>query len=74
MAETENNITVVLDTNLTEELVEEGFVREIISKIQTMRKEANFEVMDTIEFYYNKNERIANIIAKHQTLISYNFV
>lgn len=70
MAETENNITVVLDTNLTEELVEEGFVREIISKIQTMRKEANFEVMDTIEFYYNRNERIANIIAKHQTLIS----
>lgn len=55
-------ITVVIDTNLTEELIEEGFVREIISKIQTMRKEANFEVMDNITVYQDENDKIANII------------
>ena len=48
---TDNGITVVLDTNLTPELLEEGFVREIISKIQTMRKEAGFEVMDQIAYH-----------------------
>ena len=45
------NVTVVLDTKLTPELIEEGFVREIISKVQTMRKEAGFEVMDQIVIY-----------------------
>ena len=48
VTESDNDIAVVLDTNLTPELIEEGFVREIISKIQTMRKEAGFEVMDKI--------------------------
>ena len=48
----DNGITVVLDTNLSPELLEEGFVREIISKIQTMRKEADFEVMDRIKVTY----------------------
>ncbi len=47
-------MTVVLDTNLTPELIEEGFVREMISKIQTMRKEAGFEVMDQIVVYADK--------------------
>ncbi len=56
-----NEITVVLDTNLTKELIEEGFVRELISKIQTMRKEADFEVMDQIVVYHDKNEKIASI-------------
>lgn len=56
-----NEITVVLDTNLTKELIEEGFVRELISKIQTMRKEADFEVMDQIVVYHDKNENIATI-------------
>ncbi|WP_099469272.1 isoleucine--tRNA ligase [Konateibacter massiliensis] len=56
-----NEITVVLDTNLTAELIEEGFVRELISKIQTMRKEADFEVMDKIVIYHDKNEKIAEI-------------
>lgn len=56
-----NEITVVLDTNLTEELIEEGFIRELISKIQTMRKEAGFEVMDKIIIYHDKNEKIAKI-------------
>ena len=48
VTEADSDITVVLDTNLTPELIEEGFVREIISKVQTMRKEAGFEVMDKI--------------------------
>ncbi len=65
VSESDKNITIVLDTNLTEELLEEGFVREIISKIQTMRKEAEFEVLDKITVYYSDNEKIANIIAKN---------
>ena len=59
---TDNYLTVVLDTNLTPELVEEGFVREIISKIQTMRKEAGFEVMDHIAVYQDDNDRIAGLL------------
>ena len=51
VTETDGDTSVVLDTNLTSELIEEGFVREIISKIQTMRKEAGFEVMDKIHVY-----------------------
>ena len=60
---TENygEVTVVLDCNLTDELVEEGFVREVISKIQTMRKEAGFEVTDHITVYHKDNEKIAAI-------------
>ncbi len=65
VSESDNEITVVLDTNLTEELIEEGFVREIISKIQTMRKEAGFEVMDTITVYHDKNEKIAQLFEKN---------
>lgn len=65
VTEGDNTVTVVLDTNLTPELVEEGFVREIISKIQTMRKEAGFEVMDKIVIYYNANEKVADIFAKY---------
>ena len=52
VSENDNGITVVLDTNLSEELLEEGFVREIISKVQTMRKEAGFEVTDKIKISY----------------------
>ena len=61
----DNTVTVVLDTNLTPELIEEGFVREIISKIQTMRKEAGFEVMDHIAVSYEADERITGIFDKH---------
>ena len=57
VSESDNGITVVLDTNLTEELLEEGFVRELISKIQTMRKEADFEVTDKIKLYYQGTEK-----------------
>ena len=58
-------VTVVLDTNLTEELIEEGFVREIISKIQTMRKEAGFEVMDTIIVYTEGNSMIEELMKRN---------
>ena len=57
----DNGITVVLDTNLSPELLEEGFVREIISKIQTMRKEAGFEVMDKIVVYAHGNDKIQDV-------------
>ena len=60
-AQSANQITVVLDTNLTPELIEEGFVREIISKIQTMRKEADFEVMDRIAVTFESEDKLAEI-------------
>ena len=62
VSESDNNITVVLDTKLSDELIEEGFVREIISKIQTMRKEADFQVMDKIVVNVDKNDTIKAII------------
>ncbi len=65
VTEGDNTVTVVLDTNLTPELVEEGFVREIISKIQTMRKEADFEVMDQITIYYQADEKVTDIFRKY---------
>lgn len=70
ISEADNTVTVVLDTHLTEELIEEGFVYEVISKIQTMRKEADYEVMDHIEVVVDKNEKIAGIIAKNQAMIA----
>jgi len=66
VTEGDNTVTVVLDTNLTLELVEEGFVRELISKIQTMRKEAGFEVMDKISIYYHADEKVADIFNKYE--------
>ena len=65
----DGDITVVLDTNLTPELVEEGFMREIISKIQTMRKEAGFEVMDKITVYSDGNDKIAELISKNEDTV-----
>ena len=65
VTEEDRNVTVVLDTNLTPELIEEGFVREIISKIQTMRKEAGFEVLDRIKVYHQGNEVIEGIFARN---------
>ena len=64
MAESEGDMTVVLDTNLTPELIEEGFVREVISKIQTMRKEAGYEVTDRIAVTYAAGEKLAAIIQR----------
>jgi isoleucyl-tRNA synthetase len=63
--EGDNTVTVVLDTNLTPELIEEGFVRELISKLQTMRKEAGFEVMDRIKISYKADGKVADIFAAH---------
>ena len=70
MSENDNGITVVLDTNLSEELLEEGFVREIISKIQTMRKEADFEVMDKIEVTYEGTEKAEKVFADNADVIA----
>ena len=69
VSDTEYETTVVLDTNLTPELVEEGFVREIISKIQTMRKEAGFEVMDHIRVYFAQNDKIKALVESNNAEI-----
>ena len=65
VTESDNSVTVVLDTNLTPELIEEGFVRELISKIQTMRKEAGFEVMDHIAITFKADEKVTAIFEKY---------
>ncbi|MGN0329188.1 MAG: isoleucine--tRNA ligase [Lachnospira sp.] len=65
VANSDKGITVVMDTNLTPELIEEGFVREIVSKIQTMRKDAGFEVMDRITVYVSGNDKLAEIMNKN---------
>ena len=70
VSESDRDVTVVLDTNLTPELVEEGFVREIISKLQTMRKEAGFEVQDHIRVYYGNNEKISSVFERNRDLIA----
>ncbi|SDB23070.1 Isoleucyl-tRNA synthetase [Pseudobutyrivibrio sp. YE44] len=70
VADGDNYVTVVLDTNLSEELLEEGFVREIVSKIQTMRKEADFEVMDRIVVAYSGTEKANGIFAKNRDAIA----
>ena len=66
ISESDGETSVVLDTNLTPELIEEGFVREIISKIQTMRKEAGFEVMDKIVVYAHGNDKIQDVMKAHE--------
>ena len=66
VSESDGETSVVLDTNLTPELIEEGFVREIISKIQTMRKEAGFEVMDKIVVYAHGNDKIQDVMKAHK--------
>ena len=70
VTEQDNNTTVVLDTNLTEELIEEGFVLEVISKIQTMRKDSGFEVMDRILVGIKNNDKLAEIVKKNEEAIS----
>ncbi len=65
VSQTDHGVTVVLDTNLTPALLEEGFVREIISKVQTMRKEAGFEVTDHITVYEDGNDKIKEIMSKY---------
>ncbi len=70
VSESYGGITVVLDTNLTDALIEEGFVYEIISKIQTMRKEADFEVTDHIKVYLDTKDKITQIVETNQSIIS----
>ncbi len=70
VAQADKDVTVVLDTNLTTELLEEGFSAEVISKIQTMRKDAGFEVMDHISVSVTGNNKIADIVRKNASAIS----
>ena len=70
VSQEDNRMTVVLDTNLTDELIEEGFVYELISKIQTMRKEADFEVTDHIRVSINGNEKLAGLAQRNSAAIS----
>ncbi|WP_026478859.1 isoleucine--tRNA ligase [Alkaliphilus transvaalensis] len=67
--ETENNLFVILDTTLTQDLLDEGFAREFISKVQQMRKNSNFEVTDQIKVYFNGDEEISNAIAAFKDYI-----
>ena len=70
VTEADGGVTVVLDKTLTPELIEEGFVRELVSKIQTMRKEAGFEVMDRITVYASGNDKIKEVMDKNSDSIS----
>ncbi len=69
VTEADNTVTVVLDTNLTDALVEEGFVYEVISKVQTMRKDSGFEVMDHIKVYISGNDTIVSVVQKNEKAI-----
>lgn len=69
VANSDKGITIVMDTNLTPELIEEGFVRELVSKIQTMRKDAGFEVMDRIQVYTSGNPKIAELMQRNAAQI-----
>ena len=66
VSDSDHGVTVVLDTNLTPELLEEGFVREVISKVQTMRKDAGFEVMDHIQLYVKDHDKVKDIVQKNE--------
>ncbi|MBQ8972927.1 MAG: isoleucine--tRNA ligase [Clostridia bacterium] len=70
VAETDRDMTVVIDTMLTPALIEKGFVREVISKLQTMRKEAGFDVVDRIHVTYKTTDTLANVIAANQSAIA----
>lgn len=83
ISEENSKFTVVLDIRLSEDLLEEGFIRELVSKVQTMRKEAGFEVVDHIELFVSNNDKLINIIKKNETIfkdeilcdkITYNFI
>jgi isoleucyl-tRNA synthetase len=65
VTDTDGKITVVLETKLTDELIEEGFVRELVSKLQNMRKDSGFEVMDHINVYVSDNDKIADIFSRN---------
>ena len=70
VTEADNAVTVVLDTNLTEELIEEGFMYEVISKIQTMRKDSGFEVMDRIKVVVSGSDKVSKVVLKNKEAIA----
>jgi isoleucyl-tRNA synthetase len=65
----ENNLFIIIDTTLTKELIDEGYAREFISKVQQMRKTANFEMMDKISISFNGDDEIANAVEMHKEYI-----
>ena len=69
ISDSDHGVTVVLDTNLTAELLEEGFVREVISKVQTMRKDAGFEVMDHIRLSMKDNDKVKETVQRNEATI-----
>ena len=69
-SQVDGQLTVVLDTNLTQELINEGFVLEVISKVQTMRKDSGFEVMDHIKVSLNGNDKLAEIVKANESSIA----
>ena len=70
MAQQDRGVTVVLDTNLTEELINEGYAREVISKVQTMRRDADFDVTDRIDVVYTSTDRLASAVDAGCEMIS----
>ena len=70
VTEADNAVTVVLNTNLTEELIEEGFMYEVISKIQTMRKDSGFEVMDRIKVVVSGSDKVSKVVLKNKEAIA----
>ena len=69
VSQADGDYVVVIDTNLSKDLIEEGFVREVVSKIQTMRKEADFEILDKIKVTYNGDKMIEDVIEKFKSEI-----
>ena len=69
VSDSDYGITVALETTLSEELIEEGFVREVISKIQTMRKDSGFEVMDHIKIYQSGSDKVKSVMEKNADVI-----
>ena len=70
VSQEDGTVTTVLDTNLTPELIEEGYVSELISKIQTMRKESGFEVMDRIRVSLSGNRKLSSVAAANEAAIA----
>jgi len=66
---TENNLFIILDTTMTKELIEEGYAREFISKIQQMRKNNNYEMMDKINIYFDGDDEIADAVSAYKEYI-----
>jgi isoleucyl-tRNA synthetase len=70
MAQQDHGVTVVLDTNLTEDLINEGYAREVISKVQTMRRDADFDVTDRIDIVFTSSDKLASAVETGRDMIT----